>query len=124
MSSAPAPTLYDRLGGIVSIDVAVDRLYDRMIGDPELAHFFDDVDLPQLRAHQKSFLATALGGSDAYDGRSLRDAHRHLPISGHHVDRMVGHLAAALAILGVSPGLIEEVVAAVDALRGAVLGRD
>jgi hemoglobin len=123
MTPAPAPTLYQRLGGVVSIDVAVDRLYDRIVGDPELAHFFDGVDLAQQRVHQASFLGAALGGGRRYEGRSLGGAHRHLAISDHHVDRVAGHLAAVLATLGVSPGLIDEVVEAVDALRQAVLGR-
>ena len=56
------PTLFERLGGMVSIDVAVDRFYDRLLADPDLAGFFDQVDLRRLRAHQKAFLAMALGG--------------------------------------------------------------
>jgi hemoglobin len=117
------PTLFERLGGMVSIDVAVDRFYDRVLGDPELAPLFDEVDLRRQRVHQKAFLAMALGGPHRYDGRGLADAHRHLPISDRHVDLVAGHLAAVLAGLGVSPALIDEVVAAIDGLRDEVLGR-
>jgi hemoglobin len=123
MTQAPAPTMYERLGGVVSIDVAVEQLYERVVGDPELAPFFDPVDLRRLRAHQKSFLAVALGGPDGYEGAGLAQAHRHLEISDRHVDLVAGHLAAVLAGLGVSPALIDEVVAAVDGLRHEVLGR-
>jgi hemoglobin len=123
--SAPtvAPTTYERLGGMVSIDVAVDQFYERVIGDPELAPFFDSVDVRRLRAHQKAFLAMALGGPRRHAGRGLAEAHRHLAIDDHHVDLVAGHLAAVLAGLGVSPALIDEVVSAVDGLRGEVLGR-
>jgi hemoglobin len=116
-------TLFERLGGLVSIDVAVDRFYERVCADPELAPFFDRVDLRRQRAHQKAFLAMALGGPRAYTGRRLADAHRHLPIGDHHVDLVAGHLAAVLAGLGVGPELIDEVVTAVDGLRDEVLGR-
>ena len=123
MSEALTPTLFERLGGMVSIDVAVDQFYERVVGDPELAPFFDRVDLRRLRAHQKAFLAMALGGPGCYEGRGLAAAHRRLGISDHHVDLVAGHLAAVLAGLGVSPALIDEVVAAVDGLRDEVLGR-
>ena len=123
MSQVIKPTLFERLGGLVSIDVAVDQLYDRIQGDPELAPFFDRVDLRRQRAHQKAFLAMALGGPRSYGGRGMDEAHRHLGISDHDVDLVAGHLAAVLAGLGVSPALIDEVVAAVDGLRDTVLGR-
>jgi hemoglobin len=123
MTQAAAATIYERLGGVVSINAAVDKLYDRVVGDPELAPFFDRVDLRRLRAHQKSFLAMALGDPDGYDDAGLARAHRHLAISDRHVDLVAGHLAAVLAGLGVTPALIDEVVSAVDEIRGLVLGR-
>jgi hemoglobin len=123
MTEAAGPTIYERLGGMVSIDVAVDQFYERIVGDPELASFFDDVDLRRLRGHQKTFLATALGRHRSYTGAGLADAHRHLRIDDRHVARVVGHLAAVLACLGVSPALIDEIVSAVDSLRGELLGR-
>jgi hemoglobin len=123
MSQAPVPTIYERLGGMVSIDVAVDQFYERVVGDPELAPFFDRVDLRRVRAHQKAFLAMALGRPLRYEGAGLAAAHRHIAIDDHHVDLVAGHLAAVLAGLGVSPALIDEVVAAVDGLRDEVLGR-
>lgn len=124
MTQTITPTLFERLGGLVSIDVAVDQFYDRIQGDPELAPFFDRVDLRRQRAHQKAFLAMALGGPRSYRGRALGEAHRHLELGDHHVDLVAGHLAAVLAGLGVSPALVDDVVAAVDGLRDTVLGRD
>jgi len=123
MIPATAPSVFERLGGTVSIDVAVDRFYDRVVGDPELAFFFDQVDLRHQRSHQKAFLAMALGGPRGYEGRRLGEAHAHLGITDYHVDLVAGHLAAVLAGLGVSPTLIDDVVSAVDGLRDTVLGR-
>jgi hemoglobin len=123
VTQARAPTIYERLGGLVSIDVAVDQFYDRLVGDAELAPFFDRVDVRRLRGHQKAFLAMALGGPRGYEGQGLAEAHRHVAVDDHHVDLVAGHLAAVLAGLGVSPALIDEVVSAVDSLRDEVLGR-
>jgi hemoglobin len=119
----PAATLFERLGGAVSIDAAVDAFYGRVLDDPQLAPFFDRVDVRRLRAHQKAFLGMALGGPDRYRGRNLGDAHRHLGIDDHHVDLVAGHLADVLTDLGVPAELVAEVIAAVDGLRDVVLGR-
>lgn len=122
MSQVTAPpSLYERLGGLVSIDVAVDEFYRRVLDDPQLAPFFEGVDLRRLRAHQKSFLSMALGGPRAYRGRSMADAHRHLDITDHHVDLVAGHLADVLTGLGVEPIVVDEVIAAVDSLRDDVV---
>jgi len=123
VTSTTEPTAFERLGGMVAIDAVVDLFYDRLVGDPEVAPFFDRVDLRRQRAHLKAFLAAALGGPNAYRGRELGEAHAHLGITDHHVDLVAGHLAAVLAGLGVSPALIDEVVSAVDGMRDALLGR-
>ena len=122
MTPTTAPTVFDRLGGMVSIDAAVELFYDRVVSDPELAPFFDRVDLRRQRAHQKAFLAMALGGPRGYGGRGLGEAHAHLDLTDHHVDLVAGHLASVLAGLGVSPALIDDVVSAIDGLRDTVLG--
>jgi hemoglobin len=123
MTLTNTPTLFQRLGGSVSIDVAVDRLYERLLDDPELAPFFDGVPMGRQRAHQKAFLAMALGGPASYQGRGLDEAHAALRIDDHHVDLVAGHLASVLLDLGVAAELVDEVIAAVDGLRATVLIR-
>jgi hemoglobin len=123
MTVTNTPTLFERLGGRVSIDVAVDQFYARVLADAELAPFFDGVPMDRQRAHQKAFLTMALGGPAGYQGRGLEEAHATLTLDDHHVDLVAGHLAAVLLGLGVSPELVDEVIAAVDGLRAPVLGR-
>ena len=127
IAASPRPgaspvTIFERLGGVVSIDVAVEQLYERVLGDPELARFFDEVDLRRLRAHQKAFLAMALGGPREDLSRGMAEVHQHLPIDDRHFDLIAGHLAAVLAGLGVSPALVDDVVVAIDGLRVELLG--
>ncbi|MFO7279757.1 MAG: group 1 truncated hemoglobin [Thermoanaerobacterales bacterium] len=99
-SIATPASHYERLGGAPAVREAVDRFYDRVLGDPELAHYFTDVDMPRLKRHQVLLLSQVLGGPARYDGRELGEAHRGLGISSAHYDRVVDHLVAVLTDMG------------------------
>ena len=43
---------YDRLGGAPTIREAVERFYTLVLADPDLAPFFTDVDVAQVKRHQ------------------------------------------------------------------------
>jgi len=83
----PAPTLYERLGGVYNIAVVVDDLVDRVMTDPRL-----NANPAVDEAHHKvppagfKYLVTemvcwASGGPQKYTGRSMADSHRHLNIT-------------------------------------------
>src|SRR3954451_11129747 len=110
-------SLFDRLGGMDAVTAAVDRFYQRVLADAELAPFFARPNITWLRKRQALFLAQALGGPADYPGRDMRTVHERLAITAGHVDRVAGHLVAALAALGVPRPLIEEVAAVVVALK-------
>ena len=116
-------TLYDRLGGAPAIEAAVDDFYARVLGDAALSSYFSGVDLDRLRAHQRDFFTTALGGPQRYGGRSLDVAHRGLDITDDAFDRVVGHLADTLGALGVDADTIGDVAGALAPLRGQVVTR-
>jgi len=45
-ASAPARAgVYDAIGGSAAVAAAVDVLYARLLADPQLAHYFDGVDV-------------------------------------------------------------------------------
>jgi len=71
-------TLFEKLGGAAAVDLAVDKFYQRVLQDDRIKHFFADVDMVKQRAHQKAFLTYAFGGTDKYDGRYMREAHKEL----------------------------------------------
>lgn len=120
-------TLYQKLGGMPAIDLAVDRFYEKVLADERLLHFFTGTDMARMRAHQKKFLVLAFGGGPGYDGRGLRDAHaglvRSKGLDDTHFDAVVENLAATLVELGVELTLVAEVVAITESVRGEVLGR-
>ena len=115
------PSIYARLGGHDAVKLAVDRLFERLIGDPELAPYFADKDIDRHARHVRPFIAAALGGPELYRGRDMAAAHAGLGITDAHFDRTVGHVAAVLAGLGVDEALIGEVAATLEPLRAAVV---
>lgn len=119
-------TLFDRLGGRDAINAAVDIFYEKVLADPSINRFFENVDMAKQRAKQKAFLAYAFGGPTSYTGKDLSAAHAPLVADGlndSHFDAVAGHLQATLEELGVPQELIGEVMAIAGSTRDAVLGR-
>lgn len=113
--------LYDELGGDAGVAAAVGNFYDRVLDDPTLVGWFAGYDIEGLKAHQRAFLAVALGGPEQYTGRSMRVAHHGLAISNEAYTRILGHLTDALVELGATPPVVELAAKRVGALRPAIV---
>jgi methyl-accepting chemotaxis protein len=120
-AAARALSLYERLGGNDAIVAAVERFYVHVLDDPLLKSFFATTNMAWLKKRQAQFLSQATGGPATYAGRSMRDAHARLAIEVRHFDRVAAHLGAALAELGVSRPLIEEVIEIVAPLKSEII---
>jgi hemoglobin len=116
-----ASTLYDSIGGADALRLAVDRFYVKVLGDPQLAPYFEGKDVSAIKRHQVLLLTTVLGGPGAYEGRDLGEAHAALAVSGEDDDRTVGHLVEVLTELGVEGEAYERLTAAVLGTRGAIV---
>ena len=103
---------YELIGGGRAVAAVVDRFYELVLADPQLAPFFKDLDMGRLKRHQVLMISQVLGGPAEYDGRSLRDAHSGLGISSSDFGRVVTHLVAALQEASVPAEIIERVGAA------------
>jgi hemoglobin len=114
--SEPELSLYDRLGRRDGVNGVIADLYDRVMGDDELAPFFDGVDLERVQRHQLDLVTTAVGGPSTFSGRSLREAHAGLQIEPRHVESVIAHLAASLERGGVAPDDVAAVTAVVERL--------
>lgn len=108
-------TLFDKLGGVDAIDVAVDKFYNRVLQDDRIKHFFTPVDMVKQRAHQKAFLTYAFGGTDQYNGRYMRQVHQELVekhgLNNQHFEAVAENLMETLKEMGVSQDLLAEVAA-------------
>ena len=114
-------SIFERLGQEQGIRAAVDDFYERVVGDPELADYFEDVDLRKLRAHQTALLVQVTGGPAVYSGRDLAVAHERLGITPEDFDRVVGHLVATLTSFGVSAEDIGSIGEALGAHRDEIV---
>lgn len=119
-------SLFERLGGQAAVDQAVDIFYRKMLSDPRVSDFFDDIDMEQQILKQKGFLTMVFGGPNHYSGKSMREGHQHLikrGLNDTHVDIVIQHLGDTLQALGAMPEDIQQVAAIANSVRDDVLGR-
>ena len=118
--------LYDDIGGARAIRAALDAFYPRVIADATLSPFFLGVDIERLKTAQEGFFASALGGPNAYTGRSLSDAHARTRLRGMNDDVFDHFLTVfnrVLVDLRVPAGKIGEWLAVLEGARGQILNR-
>jgi hemoglobin len=114
-------SIYDSIGGGPAVAAAVDDLYSRILADVRLAPFFTGTDLNRLKAHQRAFIAAAIGGPEIYSGRDMASAHARLAIAEADFDAVVAHLVATLEGLGVPQETIARIGEALAPLRGQIV---
>ena len=114
-------SIYDSIGGAPAVRTAVDDFYARVLADPRLAPFFARTDLQRLKAHQRAFIAAAIGGPEVFAGRDMASAHAGLGIGDADFDSVVGHLAGTLTELGVPEDTIGQIGGALAPLRDDIV---
>lgn len=114
-------TLFEKIGGRDAVNAAVDSFYEKVLADDRIKHFFDTVDMKRQRGHQKAFLTYAFGGAPNYEGRSMREAHKHLKLEEIHFTAVAENLQKTLQELGVADDLIAEVMAIAASTHDDVL---
>ena len=116
--------LYDDIGGAPAVRAALDAFYPRALADPTLSPYFLGVDIERLKKAQEGFFAMALGGPNAYAGRSLHDAHvrtRQRGVNDQVFDRFLIVFKGVLVDLKVPAGTIGELLAVFEEARGQIL---
>ncbi|MGW1229677.1 group I truncated hemoglobin [Streptomyces sp. NPDC001515] len=122
VAPGPAPaSIFDRMGGADAVAAVVDLFYVRVLDDDVLAPYFTGTDVDRLKAHQRAFVGSALGSPGPYAGRGMNRAHQGLDITGAHFDRVVEHLAAALAEAGADDGTIGEIAGRLAPLKPEIV---
>jgi truncated hemoglobin YjbI len=116
-------SIYEQLGGVPTIDIAVEKFYEKVLSDPDLIEFFQGVSIDGLKKHQKNFFALAMGGPNKYTGKDMRKAHEHLKLSDKHFNLVGKHLADTLTELGASKSQISAILDVVEGTRNDVLNR-
>mmetsp|Transcript_6989 Transcript_6989/g.11603 ORF Transcript_6989/g.11603 Transcript_6989/m.11603 type:complete len:260 (-) Transcript_6989:383-1162(-) len=114
--------LIDRIGGSAALEAAVDIFYEKIVGDPTLAKFFEGTDMNNLKAHQRGFLTLALTEipQDVDVPNIIASKHKRLfrmGLNEIHFDSVAGHLISTLDGLQVKKKDIDEIAAIVTPLR-------
>jgi hemoglobin len=119
-------TLYEQLGGEAAVNAATDIFYQKILSDPRISHFFDNVNMERQAAKQKLFLTMAFGGPNNYSGANMRQAHAHLVknsgLNDVHFDVVLEHLTTTLQGLNTPQNLIDQVATIAESTRNDVLG--
>jgi hemoglobin len=114
-------SIYEAVGGEPAIQEAVALFYGRLLEDPEVASFFEDVDMIVLQRHMRTFMAALLGGPDHYRGRGIAAAHAGLGISNTDFDAFVAHMVDTLIELGAPDETIRRIGGLITPLRSQVV---
>lgn len=120
-STENTTTILEQIGGDAAVEAVVDIFYGKILGDEELADYFTETDMDQLKKHQARFVAQALGGTRPYSGRSMQKAHEGMGITDADFDRVVGHLAASLTEAGVDGETIGVIAGQLAPLKGDIV---
>ena len=117
-------SLFEKIGGEVAVNAAVDIFYRKVLADSRINRFFEGVDMDNQAAKQKAFLTMAFGGPNNYTGEDMRKGHAHLVDKGlnsTHFDAVMENLGATLKELNVPDDLIAEAAAIAESTRADVL---
>jgi hemoglobin len=124
-------SIYEQIGGTVTLETVVEDFYARVLADQELAGFFSGTNMSRLKGRQVEFFAAALpgwftrpqrlGGPEPYTGASMRQVHRGRGITAHHFDLVAGHLTESLAAAGVPAGTVEQIIGAIAPLADEIV---
>ncbi|OIO58099.1 MAG: group 1 truncated hemoglobin [Alphaproteobacteria bacterium CG_4_10_14_0_2_um_filter_63_37] len=102
------PTLYDRLGGMATLERVHKIFYDHLYLHPWLGKFFEGHDQRAIEQRQSQFMAIKFGALDvAYYGKQPRMAHRALYITPEQFELRQQILRQSLQEAGVDEDLIE-----------------
>lgn len=110
-STAPAPTLYQRLGGQAGIDALALDLLERSAADPRIRGDFAETDIVNLHERLVEQLCALSGGPCTYRGRDMRAAHMGLGITEADFNALVENLLDAMRARGLPVATQNELLA-------------
>ena len=127
MPSAEQPSLYERLGGVYSIATVVDDLIDRVMADARLnANPLVDEAHHRVPPAGFKYLVTemvcwATGGPQKYTGKSMKDSHDQLKITGKEWEAFLDDFQQTLDKFAVPAGEQAELKAIVNSTRSDIV---
>jgi len=126
-ATAPAPTLYDRLGGRAGLEAMVADAIGRISTDPRInARFANLSSAPAagkaLMDNLVDLICERAGGPCVYHGLNMAAAHEGMQIRDAEFDALVEDIGAALAHQRVAEADRAEALQQLQRMRGAIVG--
>jgi hemoglobin len=114
-------SLYDRLGGLDAITAVVDSVVARIAADDRVNQKFARTDVPRLKKEFTDQLCQATGGPCTYTGRSMRDSHAGMKVTGGEWDVVIEDIEATLGEFKVPETEQKELLDLLLPLRGEIV---
>jgi hemoglobin len=114
-------SLYDRLGGLDAITAVVDSVVARVAADDRANQKFARTDVPRLKKEFTDQLCQATGGPCTYTGRSMRDSHAGMKVTGGEWDAVIEDIEATLGEFKVPETEQKELLDLLLPLRGEIV---
>ena len=119
-----AQTLFDKYGGVPAVTEIVRDFYKRVMRRPNLRRYFLNVTLENVIHHQIAFVSMVMGKTPHdYAGRSMKEAHRGIGVTGTSFDLAAQLLTDALTNAEVDPADIDQIMVMVKKLRSEIVER-
>lgn len=128
-SDAKKETLYKRLGGEAAIKAVVNEFIDVLSNDavlnanPKIEEARKRVNPDELKAKVTALLCQVTGGPQKYTGRSMKEAHANMNISGSEWNQMVKDFVMVLDKFKVPKPEQEELLKIVGTTKGDIVLR-
>ena len=114
---AQGQSLYDRLGGEKAISAVVDDFAGNVLADARINKKFAESNADRLVANLKAFMCMATGGPCKYTGLSMKDAHKHMGVTGGEFTALVEDLVKTLDKLKVPEKEKNELLSALGGMK-------
>lgn len=115
-------SLFERLGGTETLIKIIEDTYRRVLADPDLKRFFENVPMNRLRKMQFHFLAAAFDGPAEYSGAELTAAHAGKGIGGKEFSKFCGHFLDSLESHGIDSRDIDQAMGRLATFKDKVTG--
>ena len=114
-------TLFERLGGLDAVTAVVDSFVTRCAGDARINAKFARTDVPRLKKMLIDQVCEASGGPCTYTGRSMKETHDGMGVTGGEFDALVEDLVATLDEFSVPEAEKQELLGALAPMRGEIV---
>lgn len=121
-----SPSLYEQIGGIKTINRAVDYFYSRVGQSRRLYYFFKPLDIRAQSAHQKAFIAHILGGFPNFVPASSFDTtapFEDMQLEERDVQEINEIIKESMEFAGVDRSIIDQLMTLLHATKDEVISQ-